>query len=364
LVYIRTRGYRNRPLLICLRENNMEFLQKAAAQFGKGVPTIATIGNGLIHRTYKVTYPDNKAVILQCINRANFKQPENIIANYLLLQEHLNSQTDIFLPTLLPALSGKYFWVDQEEDFWRATAFVANSYALALPANDVEARAAAACFARFTRALVGIPPEKLNIIIPDFHNLDFRYRQFETAIQSASINRLLKATHIISEIRDREYLVRFYNQLAGSPHYPVRILHHDCKISNILFDSTTKQALCAVDLDTVMPGYFFSDIGDMFRTMACTENEESTTWEKIAVQKNYYDAILQGYIEGMGNSLTSQELSNLPKAGCIMTYMQCIRFVTDFLNNDTYYKINSPEHNLNRALNQLIFLERLEEITS
>jgi hypothetical protein len=342
----------------------MDFVYKAAAQFGKGIPVITSLGNGLIHRTYRVNYPDETIAVLQCINRTNFKQPENIIANYLVLQEYANNNSTMLLPALLPTLSGKYFWIDADENFWRATSYISNSYAPALPNNETEAKMAAKCFAVFTNLLHALNPDRLNIIIANFHNLDYRYQQFETAIKSAHIKRLLKATHVISEMRDREYLVKFYNNITALPtQYPVRILHHDCKISNVLFDNNTKQAICPVDLDTVMPGYYFSDIGDMIRTMACTENEESIAWEKIGVKKDYYRAIMQGYVEGMGEALTSEEKNNLNKAGCIMTYMQCLRFVTDFLNNDTYYKTTSPEHNLNRALNQLILLERLEEMT-
>lgn len=341
----------------------MDFAYKAAAQFGKGIPVITILGSGLIHKTYQVKYPDETIAVLQCINRSNFKQPENIIANYLVLQEYTKNNSTLSLPALLPTLSGKYFWVDTEENFWRATSYIHNSYAPVLPDNEMEAKMAAACFALFTNSLQAMNPGQLNVIIPNFHNLDYRYQQFETAIQSAHIKRLLKATHVISEMRDREYLVKFYNNITTLPaQYPVRILHHDCKINNILFDNNTRQAICPVDLDTVMPGYYFSDIGDMIRTMACTENEESTAWEKIGIKKDFYVAIMQGYSEGMGDALTAEEKNNLNKAGCMMTYMQCLRFVTDFLNNDTYYRTTSSEHNLNRALNQLILLEKLEEI--
>jgi hypothetical protein len=137
-------------------------------------------------------------------------------------------------------------------------------------------------------------------------------------------------------------------------------MHHDCKISNILFDADTHEVICPVDLDTVMPGKYFSDIGDMVRTMACTEEENSTAWELIDVKPDYYHAIINGYLEGMGNDFTAAEKQHIHQPGLLLTYMQCIRFVTDFLNNDIYYKTSYPEQNLNRALNQLILLEKLE----
>jgi Ser/Thr protein kinase RdoA (MazF antagonist) len=146
--------------------------------------------------------------------------------------------------------------------------------------------------------------------------------------------------------------------------YPTRIMHHDCKISNILFENGTGAVICPVDLDTVMPGKYFSDIGDMIRTMACTEEENSKAWELIDVKKDNYTAIINGYLEGMRDNLTASELKHIHKPGLLLTYMQCIRFVTDFLNNDIYYRTTYPEQNLNRALNQLILLEKLETFTN
>jgi Ser/Thr protein kinase RdoA (MazF antagonist) len=141
----------------------------------------------------------------------------------------------------------------------------------------------------------------------------------------------------------------------------MRVMHHDCKISNILFDKETNQVICPVDLDTVMPGKFFSDLGDMIRSMACTVDENSIAWEKINIRPTFYKAILDGYLEGIGNIFTEEEKNNIHYAGLILVYMQSLRFLTDFLNGDIYYKTNYPEQNLNRALNQLILLERLEE---
>ena len=137
--------------------------------------------------------------------------------------------------------------------------------------------------------------------------------------------------------------------------------HPDCKISNILFNKLTNEVICPVDMDTTMPGKFFSDIGDMIRTMTCSVDENSTEWEFIKVRPSFYEAIMEGYLLGAGEIFTSEEKKNMHYSGLILTYMQSIRFVTDFINGDIYYRINYPEQNLNRALNQLILLERLEE---
>jgi hypothetical protein len=340
-------------------------IEKAAVQFGKGNATYYPLGNGLINRTYKVDYVESPSVVLQCINQTTFPQPENIINNYRLIQDYSNKTKSNKISRLLETKDGKYYWRDPEENFWRATEFIVNSYASSIAANPQEVFTAAKSFASFTQSLNGLQADKLEIIIPNFHNLAFRYRQFEDAVKNAHIKRLLKSTHIISEMRNRTALVDFYKEVeSNEKDYPTRVMHHDCKISNILFDKTTQAVICPVDLDTVMPGKYFSDPGDMIRTMACTEEENSTSWETIDIQPDYYKAIINGYMEGMGKDLTEAEKKNIHQSGLLLTFMQCLRFVTDFLNNDIYYKTTYPEQNLNRALNQLILLEKLETFIS
>ena len=340
---------------------NDSIVQKAASQFGAGEPRIEPFGNGLINQTYKISFTDGTTLLLQCINPATFSQPENIIHNYQLITHELLSKGNNTVPPLVTTRKGKYFWIDETENFWRATGFIENSYADSIPASAAKVYLAAKCFATFSASLFQLNPDKFEVIIPQFHDLSYRYEQFETAVKAAGINRLLKATHVISSLRERHSLVGYYQSVVNNPEdYPVRIMHHDCKISNILFDKLTNHVICPVDLDTVMPGRFYSDIGDMVRTMACSREENSTEWENIDIVPDYYHAIIDGYIDGSGNTLTRTEKAHLHYAGQMLIYMQCLRFVTDFLNNDIYYKTIYPEQNLNRALNQLILLEKLE----
>lgn len=338
-------------------------IQKAAAQFGTGEPLIESLGEGLIHQTYKVRFPGNDtAVVLQCINQTMFPQPENIINNYRIISQHLKQQThSLQVPDMALTHAGKLFLLDEDGNFWRGTTFINNSFAPKSLSNEKEARLVAGSFAKFTQSLAALDAEQLEVIIPDFHNLSFRYHQFETAIQKASIERLLKSTHVIAEFRQRKFLVDFYEKIKSSEDYKIRVMHHDCKISNILFDKETKQVICPVDLDTTMPGYYFSDLGDMIRSMTCTVDENSIHWEDIAIRKNYYKEIIDGYLVTVSDTFSNEEKKHIHHAGLLLIYMQAIRFVTDFLNNDTYYKITYPEQNLNRALNQLILLEKLEE---
>jgi thiamine kinase-like enzyme len=337
-------------------------IEKAAAQFGIGEPIIEPLGEGLIHRTYKVNFRGKDApIVLQCINQTMFPQPENIINNYRLVSQYLKYQTKSFqVPDMVLTNSGKLFWIDEEGNFWRGTAFIVNSYTQSSLTNEKEARQVARCFADFTLALAGLNTDQLDVIIPDFHNLHYRFSQFESAIKKATIQRLLKSTHVIAELRQRRFLVNFYENVTKSADFKLRVMHHDCKISNILFDVSTKEVISPVDLDTTMPGYYFSDLGDMIRSIACTVDENSTRWEDIGIEKKYYNAIVSSYLEAMKGELTREEQYHIHHSGLILTYMQALRFVTDFLNNDTYYKTSYPEQNLNRALNQLILLEKIE----
>jgi thiamine kinase-like enzyme len=337
-------------------------IQKAAVQFGKGVPDISPLGNGLIHRTYLVRFKESDPIILQCINQVSFPFPENIIKNYKLVQQYLDANSGIRIPKMVSTRQGKDFWIDVEANFWRATQYMEDSYSKDIPENAEEIYTASHCFAQFTRALAGLNPNLLNPIIPGFHDLGLRYRQLEESISGASQERLLEATHLISSLRERQRMVEFYIRFRNHPaQYPLRPMHHDCKISNILFYKNTQTVLCPVDLDTIMPGYFFSDLGDMIRTMACTRDENSTEWEQIGIKKQYYNAIMKGYLEGMGNLFTADEKAHIHQSGLLITYMQSLRFLSDFLNNDIYYKITYKEQNLHRAFNQYILLEKLEE---
>jgi thiamine kinase-like enzyme len=345
---------------------NEATIQIAARHFGHGEPQVSLLGNGLIHCTYKVDYTgaeSSKPIVLQSINRHTFHHPENIIHNYRLVAESLSAHNNGgAIASLLPTHSGQWYWIDEQNHFWRATGFVEGSYTLPLPNTSDEVYKTAQCFAGFTRSLKAVDIDELKIIIPHFHDLALRYEQFEKAVSEAGIERLLKSTHIIAELRQRKKLMDFYLHVQQHPSdYLTRVMHHDCKLGNILLSSITHEVLCPVDLDTVMPGLFFSDMGDMVRSMAATRDEESTEWEAININPAFYKAIVDGYLEGMGDALTSEELKHLHYAGLMMVFMQSLRFITDYLNNDTYYRISYPEQNLNRALNQLILLERLED---
>ena len=341
-----------------------ENARKAAAHYGPGDPELTILGAGLIHRTYKVTFHDHTQVVLQCLNQHVFPQPENIILNYILLQSYLEEQHpgSMTIPALMKTREGKYFRIDEEENFWRATSFMHNSFTPSDSKNEEEVFLAAKAFGAFTKSLKGLDNLALHVVIPKFHDLSFRFGQFEHSLLAAKSERLIKAKTIIDELTARRSLVDFYEHVCSSPDFHQRVMHHDCKVSNILFDQDTRLPICPIDLDTTMPGYFFSDLGDMIRSMAPTEDEHSTDWDALDVKKNLYEAILKGYTTGMEGELTSEEIRHLHSAGLLLTYMQALRFLADYLNNDIYYQTSHAEQNYDRAYNQLILLQKLEEM--
>ena len=335
-------------------------VRKVAKEFGLSNPSIEPLGSGIIHHTFKAE-GEAQALVLQQINTNVFTKPEALIDNYLLVHQYLQDTGRIRIPGPVESQSGNWLVKDETGSCWRATEFIKNTYS---PDSAHDARAAyttAACFGSFTRALQGINISELDVVIADFHDLSFRYQQFEEAISKAELFRAMRGTHVIAELRQRKHLVDFYQSIKNNPSFPLRLMHHDCKIGNILFDRTTHEVICPIDLDTIMPGKFFSDLGDMIRTMSCTEPEESRNWELIDIRKDFYQAIVSGYLSAMGDVFTSEEKDNIHKSGLMLIYMQALRFITDFLDNDRYYKTTYPEQNLNRALNQLILLEKLEE---
>lgn len=343
---------------------NLSLIEKAAVVFsGSDQANIEPLGHGLIHHTYKVSNGNNQeAFVLQAINQQVFQQPQDIIHNYLLIYHFLRESGNIIrIPAPNFSISGQPYWIDDEKNFWRALEFIPGSYS-PLKAETVKAAEEVAdVFASFTSALAALDMSRLKEIIPGFHNLEHRFLQFESAINLGQMDRLLKSTHLIAEFRNRKPLLEFYQSTKRNKDFPDRVMHHDCKISNILFDQQTDQVICPVDLDTVMPGKFFSDLGDMIRTMVCSEDENSVQWENIRIDESYYKAIVRGYIKRTGSILTQAEREKIHYSGLILIFMQGLRFLTDYLHGDIYYKIEYPEQNLNRALNQLILLEKLED---
>ena len=224
----------------------------------------------------------------------------------------------------------------------------------------MQAYEAARQFGKFTKLLSGFDHTQLKITIPDFHNLSLRYQQFQQSLTHGNAERIKEAVHSINLIKKDVYIADEFEKIKINPDFKLRVTHHDTKISNILFDDNSS-GLCVIDLDTVMPGYFISDLGDMLRTYLSPVSEEEKDYSKIEIREEFFKSIIQGYVSEMKDELSATEKRYFVYAGKFMIYMQALRFLTDYLNNDVYYGSKYPGHNFVRANNQLTLLKHLSE---
>lgn len=332
----------------------------AAYGLAEGEYDIQPFGSGLINTTWQVT-SGNKEYILQRINHHVFKQPKLIAENMQHIAAYLNEHSPEYLFVKpIQTVDNEGLVITQNGEYFRLLPFVSGSVSYDVVTSEQLAFEAARQFGRFTRLLSGLDAATVHITLPDFHNLTLRYQQFENAAINGNAGRIKAATAAISAARNYKYITDTFEAIKHNPGFKVRAMHHDTKINNVLFDKTGN-GLCVIDLDTVMPGYFISDFGDMMRTYLSPANEEEKDFSKIVVRETYFKAIVKGYLSELKEELSTVEKQHLIYAGQFMVYMQAIRFLTDYLNNDVYYGAKYETHNLVRAQNQLTLLERITE---
>ena len=335
--------------------------QRILKEFGINVnASVKPFGSGLINNTWLITHK-GKDFILQRINDNVFKNPPDIATNIRLIDEYLEeNHPDYLFATPYKTSTGDDMFFLTNEGYFRLFRFIKNSHTTDVVNSTPQAFEAAKQFGRFTNLLSGFPVNQLKFTIPDFHNLPLRYSQFESATQNGNKERINEAASTISFLKEQQKIVTISEAISIDPGFKKRVTHHDCKISNVLFDEND-QGLCVIDLDTVMPGYFISDFGDMMRTYLSPVSEEEKDVDKIEIRGEYFKAIADGYLSEMGNELSPIEKEHLVYAGKFMTYMQALRFLTDYLNNDIYYGSKYNGHNLIRANNQATLLKKIIE---
>ncbi|HEY4209814.1 MAG TPA: aminoglycoside phosphotransferase family protein [Puia sp.] len=321
--------------------------------------SVRPFGTGLINHTWKIVCGP-ASYILQRINDAVFRQPSLIAENMESLAFYLQTHHPEYLFVKpLTAGDGRNL-VQSEEGYFRLVPFIAGSHTIDVVSATDQAYQAAQQFGKFTSFLAGFPIGHLHLTLPDFHNLSLRYQQFEDAIEQGNPDRIAATSHHIDALRAFRGIVHTFENIRHHSGFRLRVTHHDTKISNVLFDEAG-HGLCVIDLDTVMPGYFISDLGDMMRTYLSPVSEEEKDMDRITIRDEYFRAIVRGYLSEMKDELSSAEMDHIVYAGKFMIYMQALRFLTDHLNDDRYYGAKYEGHNLVRAINQLTLLERLTE---
>ncbi len=324
------------------------------------VNEIVIFGNGHINTTYLVTLEiahKKEKFILQQLNTKIFSSPEKIAKNINTVSDFLKSKpyTLQIISPIKTALGENY--VVENENYFRLFSYVSNSYAPEKCESVVQALASGKAFGHFFKTLSSLRVSELETIIPQFHDASLRWEQFSDAMKNTSKERFQAAQNEINFCLANTNLVEKYRQTISQ--IPLRATHNDTKITNILFDKKTHNPLCIIDLDTLQAGTILSEFGDMVRTFCNTAEEDEVQEEKINFQKDIYDALKEGFLAETSEILSKIEINLLPFAAELTIFVQALRFLTDFLNNDIYYKIKYPTHNLVRAKNQITLLKKI-----
>ncbi len=320
---------------------------------------IQQIGSGHINRTYLLiqTTGEQKKYVLQEINTHVFTNPEAVANNIKQIADFLAENfPDYLFPAPLAANDGSTM-VAFNNAYWRLSPFVDHTIALDTLTAPQQAYQAAKQFGKLSRLLNDFDSSTLQETIVGFHDLHLRFDQFQTALaQSSQALRAQAAKEIETALGFKSILTE-YQSLKDS--LPNRVMHHDTKINNVLLAQHTYEGVCVIDLDTLMPGKFISDLGDMMRTYLCEFSENETDLSKITVRMDYFAAMIEGYLSEMGDILTDTEKKAILFSGKYIIYMQALRFLADFLNGSVYYPINYPLQNLDRTKNQFKLLIQL-----
>ncbi len=335
-----------------------------------GAADIRPFGNGLINDSYLVASADGGPdYILQRINHNIFRDVDLLQYNIEAVTAHIRkkleargeTQVDRKVLKFVPAKeSGKTYFFDGE-NYWRLMVFIPGSVTHEAVTPETS-RYAGRAFGDFQSMLSDIPVE-LRETIPDFHNMEFRLKQLREAVAADAAGRLSEVRDIVDEMESRAEEMTRAERLYREGKLPKRVCHCDTKVNNMLFDKATDEVLCVIDLDTVMPSFIFSDYGDFMRTSGNKGDEDDRDLGRVEVDMDIFRAFTEGYLEGAGSFLTDIEIENLPYAAALFPYMQAVRFLADYINGDTYYKIKYPEHNLVRTRAQMKLLHSVDRNT-
>lgn len=319
-------------------------------------------GSGNINDTCLVTFRipagHEQQGILQRLNHRVFARPDAVMRNIRAVAKHLQN-TDYPLGVLTPILTseGQALYQDTEYNYWRAFPYFAHTYAPERLPTPEEACEAARAYGLFLKALATCPPEAVEETIPHFHDPRHRWAAFETAAAQDLAGRAAYVRAEIARIYEQRATFEAVAHLKETGQLPVRIVHNDTKAGNVLLSRHNGKAVAVIDWDTLMPGTVLSDFGDMVRTFAPDRYEDDPG--EVEARPTVLQALEEGFLDGMGSTLTPAERQHLYLGARWIIAEQALRFLTDYLNGDTYYKTRYPEHNLVRARNQLSLLAHL-----
>lgn len=340
-------------------------------QFQGELVQVLRWGSGHINDTFLLIYQIGKMgrlkVILQHMNRNVFPKPVELMENVVGVTSFLYKKIeaaggDPMRETLnvIPAEDGLPYYVDAEGEYWRAYVYITDARSYDAVESREDFYQSALSFGRFQNMLSDYPAESLHETIEKFHDTRNRFGIFKQAVEADVMGRAKEVQKEIQFVLDREADACFFAELLDKKELPIRVTHNDTKLNNIMLDNVTRKGICVVDLDTVMPGLAMFDFGDSIRFGANTGEEDEKDLSKISCDLELFEIYTKGFLEGCENKLTQREIELLPMGAKIMTYECGMRFLTDYLQGDTYFKIHRPEHNLDRARTQFQLVADME----
>ena len=324
---------------------------------------ISSLGSGHIHDTFLITCADvgRSKFVLQKFNDLVFKNPVEVMSNIAMVLDQINRLHDDTLAPLkiITTRNGKLIYQDQSGNFWRIYNFIDNSDSFDQVERPEQAYGAANTFGRFFKLISELDPNALYTTIPDFHHLGKRFQQLKTAIDNDVVGKVAQYRNVVDFALSREPNVFEYIKLLDHNLVPTRVTHNDTKINNVLFQKGTTKGICVLDLDTIMPGLLLYDFGDMGRTFCNSVMEEGNA-EEALFRIEIFQSLCEGFFSTIGIQLSDEEINSLKIGSWWMTFIMGIRFLTDFLSGDVYYKIGYANHNLDRARNQFNLVKDIE----
>lgn len=349
---------------------NTEELKQVANQFTlEGEIThIERFGSGHINDTFKLATAPAEApsYLLQRINHHIFPDVEGLMNNIDLVTKHLKSlladqveDVNKHTLTIVPCHDGKLYCQDAEGDYWRVFLLLENTKSYDIVETPKQAFSGGLAFGQFQKQLSSLDANKLVEVLPNFHNIDFRLGNLKKAIADNKANRLDEVADLLQYIEEREDKMRSVLKMATAGELPLRITHNDTKFNNVLLDQDDN-VQCVIDLDTIMPGYVAYDFGDAIRTIINSAAEDEQDLDKVVLNIPLFEAYTQGYLKEAKEFLTEKEIESLWYGVLLLPYMQAVRFLSDYIDGDLYYKIHYPEHNLVRTKAQIKLVKELE----
>jgi aminoglycoside phosphotransferase (APT) family kinase protein len=326
----------------------------------------APYGSGHINDTYCVVFDQGGTrvrYIVQRINHIIFKNPAALMDNLQRVTAHLarksaaQSDSSRRVLMLIPAHDGQAYYCDAQGNYWRVYIFIEKARTFDAVTTPRQAFEVAKAFGQFQKLLADLPAPRLHDTIPDFHHTPKRFAALETALEADAANRAQQAKPEIEFALQRRAATR----ILLDANLPERVTHNDTKLNNVMLDDTTGEGICVIDLDTVMPGLALYDFGDMVRTTTSPAQEDERDLSKVKMQFPMFEALARGYLAAAAEFLTPAEKKFLPFSGAVITLEIGLRFLTDFLTGDTYFKVHREGHNLDRCRTQFKLVESIEQ---